>query len=64
MEESSKERFNLFDVTQAKKGLKTPAVSSATDFSIQIRYRSPRELRRMRERMLRKQLRQAKKQGF
>jgi hypothetical protein len=64
MEESSKEKFNLFGITQAEKGLKVPPVSSGADFSIQIRYRSPRELRRMRERMLRKQLRQAKKQGF
>jgi hypothetical protein len=60
---ASKELFSLTRLTKAEQKFKSPS-TKGSDFKIEVRQKTSREVRRMRERILRKQMRQSKNQGF
>jgi hypothetical protein len=59
----SKKLFSLTRLTEAEQKFKSPS-TKGSDFKIEVRQKTSREVRRMRERILRKQMRQSKNQGF
>ena len=61
---ASKELFSLTRcLIKAEQKFKS-ASTKGSDFKIEVRQKTSREVRRMRERILRKQMRQSKNQGF